>query len=86
MQLLVKFQSYQDAFTEMIRKFEFTWDGHLERNNIGKHHIDLVGQEILPAHATFYRGELAAWKFLASELDRIVARSSLNLPPLGGSH
>lgn len=58
----------------MLKEFESKWDGHLERINVAKHRIDLLIEDVRPAHSAPYRAGPAARKFAREEIGRMITK------------
>lgn len=54
-----KVQSYQDAFTELLERFESLWDGDQSRINIAKHCMVSTSRKACSIHSAANRASAA---------------------------
>lgn len=70
----------------MLSGFQSKGDGHLGQNKIAKHLIELLHDNVQPAHSAQYRAGLKTKKLEKAEIDNILALKVIKPTELSGSH
>lgn len=72
-QLHGNFKDHRLGFMEMLGESENIYDRQLRPSNVAKHQIDLLSDDVRPAHSTSYRAGPTAGKFSVTEIDQMIA-------------
>lgn len=70
--LLNDYAKYHDQLLNMLRKFQFMWNGHPDHVNIAKHLIKLTGEKTQPIRSAPYRDGPKTREFEEAEIDKML--------------
>lgn len=63
---------YCNRFLNLLKEFQFTWDGHLGERSTAKHRIELKGENTDSIHSAPYRAKPKFKKFRKIKIDAML--------------
>lgn len=71
-QLLDEYESYRKQFMNMLTKLQFTWNGHLGKENIAKHCIERTVENTQPNRSAPYKAGAKPRELEKAEIDKML--------------